>query len=176
MEQTLRELSLKDELTKLHNRRGFLYAAAPLLSHARATGRPATLLFADLDGLKKINDTLGHAQGDLAIASAAEVLRRSFAEGNILARLGGDEFTILGIEQDSLDETAVRARIEANVAALNREHGGAFTLAMSVGWITVDPGDASSLDDLMERADRLLYEAKRKRKAEGMAAEESPAI
>jgi two-component system cell cycle response regulator len=172
LEQALRDLSLKDELTGLHNRRGFLYAASPLLNHARSAGIPSVLLFADLDGLKKINDTYGHAQGDLAIVSAAEVLRRTFGHSNILARLGGDEFMILGTETDALDEAEVRERIEANVARINDEHGGPFTLSISLGCIRIQPDDSASLDSLMERADKLLYEAKRARKVQ---AEKIPA-
>ncbi len=94
---SLRGLSLTDELTGLLNRRGFTTIAQGHLRLASRTGQRFLLLFADVDGLKQINDTFGHHEGDLALARVSEVLRRTFRQSDVVARFGGDEFAILAL-------------------------------------------------------------------------------
>ena len=89
-EAEVRQLSLTDELTGLYNRRGFFLLAEQQLKIARRTQTPCCVLFADLDGLKKINDTIGHELGDRAIVDAAQILKETFRDADIVARLGGD--------------------------------------------------------------------------------------
>jgi GGDEF domain-containing protein/CHASE3 domain sensor protein len=96
----LEQLASADELTGLQNRRGFLALAAQSIKLARRSQKPFALVFVDLDGLKKINDTLGHGDGDLAITDAAHVLGDSFRHCDVLGRLGGDEFAILMSDAD----------------------------------------------------------------------------
>ena len=95
LEETLRNSSLKDDLTGLFNRRGLLKQAAPYFDFARRQKENLLLLFIDLDGMKRINDEFGHNEGDNALISTAEILNRSFRSSDIIARLGGDEFTVL---------------------------------------------------------------------------------
>ena len=97
-EQALRSLTIIDDLTKLYNRRGFLTLAERHLKLAVRKKTGVFLLFADLDGLKIINDTFGHLEGDRALIDAADILRASFRSADIIARLGGDEFTVFPIE------------------------------------------------------------------------------
>lgn len=97
VQATLQSLSLLDDLTGLRNRRGFFTLAEQHLKMAHRTGQPFLLAFIDLDGLKQINDTLGHPEGDLALLETASVLRDTFRQSDILARLGGDEFAALAI-------------------------------------------------------------------------------
>ena len=97
-EQALRSLTIIDDLTKLYNRRGFLTLAERHLKLAVRKKTGVFLLFADLDGLKVINDTFGHLEGDRALVDAADILRASFRSADIIARLGGDEFTVFPIE------------------------------------------------------------------------------
>ena len=95
IEETLRNSSLKDDLTGLFNRRGLLKQAAPYFDFARRQKENLLLLFIDLDGMKRINDEFGHNEGDNALINTAAILNRSFRSSDIIARLGGDEFTVL---------------------------------------------------------------------------------
>jgi diguanylate cyclase (GGDEF)-like protein len=98
MEAEIREMSLRDLLTGLYNRRGFITLAEQQLKAANRAHRPLQLTFADCDRLKWINDTLGHKEGDKALIDTAQILRQTFRESDIIARLGGDEFAILSID------------------------------------------------------------------------------
>jgi diguanylate cyclase (GGDEF)-like protein len=95
VEEQLRLLSLTDDLTGLYNRRGFLALAQQQTRVARRDQKPMLVISADLDGLKDINDTFGHQQGDAAIAETAHILRESFRKSDVIARIGGDEFAVL---------------------------------------------------------------------------------
>src|SRR5690606_30591217 len=97
-ERALQSLTIVDDLTGLYNRRGFLTLAERHLKLAIRKKAGLFLLFADLDGLKQINDTFGHLEGDRALVSAAQILRQSFRSADIIARLGGDEFTVFPLE------------------------------------------------------------------------------
>jgi diguanylate cyclase (GGDEF)-like protein len=94
-EAELRNLSLTDDLTGLCNRRGFFFHAEQYLKTSRRLGKEFLLFYADMDGLKQINDTFGHEEGSLAILRLAEILKETFRESDIVARLGGDEFAVL---------------------------------------------------------------------------------
>ena len=96
--EKLERLSVMDELTGLNNRRGFLTLARQQISLKERNNNDLLLVFFDIDGLKKINDTLGHSIGDYAIMSLANLLRKAFRSSDIIARIGGDEFVILAIE------------------------------------------------------------------------------
>lgn len=91
-EESLRKLTLTDDLTGLYNHRGFTTLAAHHAKSARRTRQSSFLIYADMDGLKQINDTFGHAEGSAAIIKTAEILRQTFRESDIICRLGGDEF------------------------------------------------------------------------------------
>src|SRR5579885_3216035 len=98
LERELRSLALTDDLTGLYNRRAFLTLASQQMKLSRRKGKSLLLFFADVDGLKRINDEFGHQAGDLAIARTAEALERSFRKSDIVARIGGDEFVALAFE------------------------------------------------------------------------------
>src|SRR2546421_2508550 len=105
-------LALIDDLTGLNNRRGFFALAEHHANLAYRTGKMFLVAFVDLDGLKQINDTFGHQEGNRALVDTAIVLRDSFRQSDILARLGGDEFAILVTDAAENDLEAVRQRIE----------------------------------------------------------------
>ena len=98
MEEEIRSLSLTDELTGLYNRRGFTLLAEQEVKLAHRMNRTMLLFFCDVDNLKGINDTHGHAQGDLALKEVSAILKETFREADILARLGGDEFVVLAVD------------------------------------------------------------------------------
>lgn len=173
-EEALRDASLRDELTGLYNRRGLLALGEPLVRTARRERRGFTLLFADLDGLKAINDTHGHAAGDAALVAAARVLRATLRDADVLARLGGDEFAAIlpdaaGVAPGS---AAAAAGVEAATARLVeavRRHGVApdrpWTLSMSVGASRFAPDGDATFEALLADADRAMYARKRARGA-----------
>jgi diguanylate cyclase (GGDEF)-like protein len=162
MSGRLESLSLTDEMTGLYNRRGFLRLATPQLRLAERKHRPLMLFFADLDGLKKINDELGHELGDDAITQASRLLARVFRQSDVLARLGGDEFVALALEAEH--EAPVVARLEAALAAFNDEDGRPYKLAISIGAVTYDHAKHETLEQLLARADAVMYAAKRGRR------------
>lgn len=155
----LRDLSTADELTGLHNRRGFLSLAARHFSGSRPPSPSCALFFVDVDGLKLINDQHGHAAGDEAISGAAAALREAFHPSDLLGRIGGDEFAVLRLgTRSEPPETAV-ARIRERVAAFNAAQPRPWKLSLSVGFSRL-AGPAGTLADMLEEADRRMYESK----------------
>ena len=156
LRRELIRVSLTDELTGLHNRRAFLTLSRQQLAMARRSGQTMLLMFADLDGLKVINDTLGHDAGDRAIAGTAAVLRDCFRDSDVVARLGGDEFAVLMPETAPDAARTVGNRLHAKLEACG--------LSLSTGMARLAPGEDVSLEELMVRADQALYSAKRAKK------------
>ena len=161
VQEALRSLSLVDELTGLFNRRGFITHAEQQLKLARRIDGQLLLVFADLDGLKPINDELGHQAGDHAIVDAAAVLRRSFRESDILARLGGDEFAVLATGTDGHAIDVIHQRLQRLVDDHNERGGRPYRLSISVGIIPYDPSQPAPVIDLLTRADAAMYANKR---------------
>ena len=162
--RSLRVMASRDDLTGLHNRRGFSLLAEQELKRALRVGETRQVFFADLDDLKRINDTLGHAAGDRAIRDAAMILARAFRTADIVARIGGDEFVVLCTDGNS-DHGAALRRLDALILEYNSTPNGApFKLAISTGSATYDPGDDETLDNLLQRADQAMYQRKAQRK------------
>lgn len=164
-EEHLRSLSLVDEMTRLFNRRGFLTLAAQQLRQARRQAADVLLVFADIDGLKSVNDRLGHDAGDRFIGEAACVLRGVFRDCDIVARFGGDEFAILALGTPRIDTARVVARIDEHVRRRNAEGGLPRPLSMSLGCVLRGAQDEAALADLLRRADAAMYAEKRRRHA-----------
>lgn len=162
-EEALRSLTLVDELTGLYNRRGFQTLAERHLKLAMRKGRGVFLLFCDLDGLKAINDTHGHLEGDRALIDAAAILQHSFRSADIIARFGGDEFTVFPLEASDESGSLLVSRLEENVTAHNATAKRPYRLTMSVGIARFEPGSAWTVEQLIETADRHLYAVKRQR-------------
>lgn len=156
----LRELALTDPLTGLYNRRGFLLIAESHARMLRRTRRPSLLLYADLNGLKTINDRHGHAVGDGALVVVARALRVALRESDVIARYAGDEFVALVHDADGGAAATLEARIAAAVESLGREHGLPSPVSLSVG-TTPFAAQSLTLEEMLLRADRALYAAKR---------------
>lgn len=160
----LQNLSRKDELTGLYNRRGFMIMAGKNLELAVQMSKDGVLFFADMDGLKVINDTYGHDEGDFAIQQCGKVLSLVFRNMDIIARLGGDEFTVLALDMSSaLIETVIN-RLTEQLVQVNKTLGKPYKLSMSVGWALYKHELNNDLEDLMQIADDMLYIKKRNRK------------
>ncbi len=160
-QQTLRSLALADELTGLYNRRGFLTLANQHLKFARRTKGGCSLLFIDVDRLKRINDTFGHREGDHALITTAKILRQTFRESDVIARLGGDEFAVLAIHSDDDSTRVITARLQEHVKEYNARRDHRYEVVLSVGAVRFDPMRTSSIEDLMISADEALYGHKR---------------
>ena len=154
------KLSLLDELTGLYNRRGFYSLAERHLKLSHRTGQKLLLIFADLDGLKQVNDTFGHQEGDRVLLAAAEILRATFRSSDIICRLGGDEFMILAIEAKDGDAAALAMRLQQNIACFNARNP-LYSLNLSWGVASFDPGLNPPLEALVSQADKALYQHKR---------------
>ena len=164
VEAALQNLSLVDELTGLYNRRGFLAVTEQHLAAIRRNKKVPVVLYADLDGLKQINDSLGHQEGDRALVTAAELLKDSFRAADIIARLGGDEFVVLAaIERDETAEL-LTSRLEQKFALHNSRVERRYNLSMSVGVVHFNP-DETSIEEVTAEADRAMYEDKRRKRA-----------
>jgi len=163
LNRRLQDQSHRDELTGILNRRGFyMLAEQTLRDFARAReDAMAALVFIDMDGLKTINDTLGHAEGDQAIRNMAQALRDTLRKNDILARMGGDEFVVFAQIKKEIEADALMGRALEHLRALNV---GETELSFSYGVHLLRARDNLNLNDLLVQADSLLYEAKQRRK------------
>lgn len=150
------DLALLDELTGLRNRRAFIEIGGEHVARARRWGRSTTLLFIDVDGLKQINDGLGHAAGDLALQRVAAALQTSFREADLIARIGGDEFVVLTPGSGLAVDAAV-ARL-TDVLAPSEKLVSGYRLAVSVGQAVIEPDATEDLGSALKRADTAMYE------------------
>lgn len=155
--------ALSDELTGLSNRRGFLTLAGQLFKSAQRLGQGAFLLYLDLDGMKKVNDELGHRHGDQMLRDTATVLRETFRDADVLARLGGDEFAVFGLQEAQFAEIDPKDRLSGRVAAFNATGNRPYSLSVSIGLACLGDDDIHNLDDLLLRADSHMYAEKRLR-------------
>jgi diguanylate cyclase (GGDEF)-like protein len=151
-EVALEAVALRDDLTGLYNRRGWFALAEHELERARRQSSARVLLFIDLDGLKQVNDVLGHREGDRAIADAAAVLTAASRSSDLVGRLGGDEFVLLLGEDGRAD-------------VHNASSGAGFELRLSIGAEVWFPDQACTLDELVRRADAEMYAEKTSRPA-----------
>jgi two-component system cell cycle response regulator len=171
LREELRVVSLIDDLTGLYNRRGFLTMAAQQLKLAGRTGRPPLLLFADVDSLKRINDTCGHREGDQALRQTAEVLRATFRRSDILARIGGDEFVVLAWEPTRLGAGALERRLAEMLALCNAAPERTYSLSLSTGIIAYPTDRTPPIEEVLAQADAAMYKRRQERRA-GLAEEE----
>src|SRR5687768_9625583 len=160
IEETLRNTSLKDDLTGLFNRRGLLKQATPYFDFARRQHESLLLLFIDLDGMKKINDEFGHNEGDTALIKTAEILNKSFRSSDVIARLGGDEFTVLVTDLNANKDEAIK-RLNDNLKAYNASEKRGIKLAFSIGVAQLEPERMTCFEELLEQADQAMYQQKR---------------
>jgi diguanylate cyclase (GGDEF)-like protein len=161
MEEEIFTLSITDHLTGLYNRRGFMTLADQQLKINKRTKKGLLLLFADLDNTKSINDDLGHEKGDKAIAEVAVILKEVFRKSDIVARMGGDEFAALGIESTKQDFSILENRLQHQIDIHNSIEDKDYRISLSIGMAYSDPEKPSSIDELISRADALMYEQKR---------------
>ena len=163
-ETEIRNLSMQDELTGLYNRRGFLVLSEQHRKSARRAGKSFSLIYGDMDGLKKINDTYGHHAGSEALRQLAEIFKQSFRASDIIARIGGDEFTILVADAISSNISIPLDRLNENLQSYNSQKLHPYNLSLSLGSICVDSDHNSSIEELLARADEIMYANKKQKR------------
>lgn len=168
-EAAVRQLSLTDELTGIYNRRGFRLLADRALESARRRGDHCHLLYFDLDGLKQLNDTKGHAAGDAMLLDAARLLQNVFRKTDIVARLGGDEFGVLATDRNETSNEILQ-RLAVALSNTNRLSARDPRLSFSLGHVDIAPRDVTAgrgepLEALIAAADALMYADKTARRA-----------
>src|SRR5207245_2726343 len=153
LQAELGNLALTDELTGLYNRRGFMAIAERQLKVGRRSGRGMLLFFIDVDRLKQINDSFGHAEGDRVLKHITEALEKTFRDSDVIARMGGDEFVVLAIEASDFSEGTIRARLCKYFKSIaGRE--SRYSISISLGAARFDPRGNASLGELIVQADR----------------------
>jgi diguanylate cyclase (GGDEF)-like protein len=163
MEMAIHNLTLRDELTGLYNLRGFQLLAGQSLRLAQRAQTAFSVLFIDLDNLKKINDELGHEAGSAFLAETGSLLNSIFRETDVIGRVGGDEFAIAG-QFDESEIATIAEGLEEASRIRSGKPGHPYPLSFSMGFVTSTPGSRESLKDLVGRADKAMYQQKRRKK------------
>lgn len=165
MEMEIHALTLRDELTGLYNLRGFQLLANQSLRFAQRAHAAFSVLFIDLDNLKRINDAMGHEVGSAFLAETGELLSSIFRETDVIGRIGGDEFAVAGQFSDEEISAIAKGLDEASILR-NSKAAHQFPLSFSMGHVTTDGRLRESLKDLLSKADKAMYQQKRGKKRE----------
>ncbi|RJR16458.1 MAG: diguanylate cyclase [Nitrospiraceae bacterium] len=167
MEIKLADAVITDDLTGLFNRRGFFTLGEQQCRLADRHGRMMSLLYIDLDGFKNINDELGHKAGDEALIDTANILKKTFRKSDIIARIGGDEFAVLLTEPSQFsNEEIIISHVMERFSLHNVQGGRKYELLLSIGMAHYSPERPCSVDQLLNKADTLMYEDKKRHKLE----------
>ena len=162
----LQNLSLTDDLTGLYNRRGFLFHAEQQLKlfRSRKTDRGLWVMLLDMDGLKNVNDTYGHAEGSWAIIELSKILKKTFRASDVVSRFGGDEFVVLII--NTFDEVSekIAERLQKQLDNFNAENEKPYAVNASFGLVPIEFDGKTTIEDSIKEADREMYRHKRSRK------------
>jgi diguanylate cyclase (GGDEF)-like protein/PAS domain S-box-containing protein len=159
--EDLEKLVLTDELTRLHNRRGFFTLGEHSLKRAKREGKSCLLICADIDGLKSVNDSLGHPIGSELLLDTADILRKVFRDSDVIARIGGDEFAILAPDNDASKAAIVLTRLKSHIEEFNSTAGKRYKIALSAGVACYSPRNPTTIEELIRDADKKLYAQKR---------------
>jgi len=154
-----------DEMTGLLNKRSGLQVLANLVQRTRVEKRSLSVCFMDVDGLKAVNDTYGHEEGDFLIQSVAQVVRATVSSQDIVFRYGGDEMVLVLGDCDRRAAEAVMVRLEQSVAQRSDEVAKPYRLRVSLGLAVYGDEPDESLEKLLTRADQAMYQNKRAHKA-----------
>lgn len=157
----LEEIYMRDEMTGLYNRHGYKLMSEELIEKMQNTGTRISSFVLDLDGLKYINDTYGHSEGDFAICILGHALKNAAKDGDICARLGGDEFYLLAAEYSNEEITLLIYKINQYLDNYNKLHTKEYHVSASIGVASDTIGPNFDLKQLTEKADQAMYEQKR---------------
>lgn len=165
LNQKLHDKSLNDELTGLYNRRGFFTLGHKLFEASIKNRTPIFVVFCDLDGLKRINDTYGHKEGDFAIKQAGLILKKAFRKNELISRFGGDEYVVLAanVTEDYIHDVIKQLNYHFN--KFNECSGKSYTLSISIGFSAsnYEVNTSYSFEELIDKADKKLYSEKKRK-------------
>jgi diguanylate cyclase (GGDEF)-like protein len=161
LHEEVRRQATTDELTHLVNRRRFIEALETELERAKMFDSPLSVILADLDDFKRINDAYGHHGGDLALTSFGQLLRSQVRDFDVPARLGGEEFAILLPQTRAEAAAVVAARTRDSLAATPMPVSEQHTVRLTASFGIAESGPEQTSDELLRRADDALYAAKR---------------
>lgn len=166
--QELYRMSITDELTNINNRRGFLILLEQQIKIANRNKEKVFLFIIDLDDFKKINDNYGHNEGDRVLKETANILKKTFRESDIIARMGGDEFAVLSLENNHQYADSIVNRLKDKINTYNDKSKNSYKLSVSVGFACYDYQNPCSMDEVIAKADKQMYEEKKKKKGENV--------
>ncbi len=170
------ELAIKDDLTKMANRRGFEAIAGQALRVCKRMDKPTWLVFFDLNNFKHINDQYGHAEGDRALMTFASVLQGVLRGSDVVGRIGGDEFVALLIDISSGQVTEIMLRLRQALETARQAQGAAYDIQFSVGQIQYDYQRHASIEQLVLDADKAMYADKRAHRQHHRPIEQNPML
>lgn len=159
--QEIHQLALIDELTGLYNRRGFYTLGRQYLKVAQRTQQGALLLYADVDDLKGINDAFGYEEGDRVLRDAANILKSTFRDVDIVARVGGDVFMVFALQATANHADLLIGRLQTSVREYNANNARRHSLILNTGMVYSDQAGETTIDALIAQADEALHQQKR---------------
>lgn len=157
------QLASLDDLTKVSNRRGFLFLAKYSLKLCTRQKIPATLAFLDMDKFKAINDEFGHSEGDFALTTFASLMKASLRDSDLFARWGGDEFVALLTDTTREQAQVTLERCSQLLAQYTQEAKLDYAIAFSFGAVEFDPNKHTTIEALLADGDSLMYKVKQAR-------------
>lgn len=160
--ELIRSMAVSDELTKLLNRHGFNFMVDRQVKEAKRKNRKMVLIFADVDGLKDVNDKHGHGTGDRLLSDFSGILKRSFRDTDLIARIGGDEFVISTVEDKNATSIVLVTRLLEEIKNFNDERTRPYNVSVSIGVAFSSPNEVFSLESLIKKADQSMYQYKHK--------------
>ena len=157
----LTKLSVTDVLTGLYNRAGYEKIACPMLEKWHNAGGTGAIMIADIDRMKTINDQFGHASGDLALRTAAAVLKEHLPQDWVICRFGGDEFFAGGTLKGEMDLDVMRNAVSQGLSLEVEKRQISFGLSLSIGYAKLDPGGELDFENALRQADQSMYAIKK---------------
>ncbi len=161
MNKRLDSVYVKDALTDMYNRFGYMRDGYEMFEKSKAYGKPLMVMFMDMDRLKEINDIYGHSHGDNALILFSGVLKKCAGDDKIAVRYGGDEFLIIGQVEDKAEAEAFKKQLEDELLHTNQNSGLSYEIEASIGYVLTDVKSKKELDDYVEEADTLMYAVKK---------------
>jgi len=162
MNKRLDSVYLKDALTDMYNRFGYMRDGYAMFEKSKAYGKPLQVMFMDLDRLKEINDVYGHSHGDNALILFSDVLKSVVGEDKIAVRYGGDEFLIIGPVENTEEAEMFKNRLNEELEKANARVNLPYRIEASIGYVLTDGNSDKELDDYVQEADALMYEVKKR--------------
>ncbi len=157
----IKVISEYDALTGAYNRRAGMELAESILNSGSNEHLPVTICFVDINGLKEVNDNIGHQYGDELIITSTQIIKQKLKKNDIFMRVGGDEFIIILFNSSKIDTEKWWSKIEDHYKFINTYEGRAYNISLSHGAVEYTYEDASQLEQVIDETDKIMYENKK---------------